>query len=32
VLLVEDEPLVRAFAAEALRDAGFDVAEAASAE
>ncbi len=32
VLLVEDEPLVRASAAEALRDAGLDVAEAASAE
>jgi CheY-like chemotaxis protein len=32
VLLVEDEPLVRASAAEALRDAGFDVTETASAE
>ncbi len=32
VLLVEDGPLVRASAAEALRDAGLDVAEAASAE
>jgi CheY-like chemotaxis protein len=32
VLLVEDEPLVRASAAEALRDAGLDVAEAACAE
>ena len=32
VLLVEDEPLVRAAAAEALREAGFDVVEAASAE
>lgn len=32
VLLVEDEPLVRAAAADALRDAGLVVAEAASAE
>jgi len=32
VLLVEDEPLVRAAAAEALRAVGLDVAEAASAE
>ena len=32
VLLVEDEPLVRATAAEALRDAGLVVAEAASSE
>jgi CheY-like chemotaxis protein len=32
VLPVEDEPLVRASAAEALRDAGLDVAEAACAE
>jgi CheY-like chemotaxis protein len=32
VLLVEDEPLVRASAAEALREVGLDVAEAACAE
>ncbi|MBD0275902.1 MAG: response regulator [Acetobacteraceae bacterium] len=32
VLVVEDEPLVRESAAAALRDAGFNVAEAASAE